>query len=61
MITVKHLMARRDRPSDRGRAPGAHDQQLVLYYAASVFMSFLVGLLTMDRLARRNADKNRPL
>jgi hypothetical protein len=34
-------------------AAGAHDQPLVAYYAASVFMSFLVGLLTMDRLARR--------
>lgn len=34
-------------------AAGAHDQQLVLYYHASVFMSFLVGLLAMARLARR--------
>jgi hypothetical protein len=25
-------------------AAGARDQQLVLYFAASVFMSFLVGL-----------------
>jgi hypothetical protein len=32
---------------------GAHDQQLVLYYHASVFMSFLVGLLAMPRFARR--------
>ena len=32
---------------------GAHDQQLVPCYAASVFMSFLVGLLAMARLARR--------
>ena len=34
-------------------ATGAHDQQLVLYFAASVFMSFLVGLLTIARFARR--------
>jgi hypothetical protein len=32
---------------------GAHDQQLVPCYAVSVFMSFLVGLLAMARLARR--------
>jgi predicted permease len=31
----------------------AHDQQLVPCYAASVFASFLVGLLAMARLARR--------
>ena len=34
-------------------AAGAHDQQLVLYYAASMFMSFLAGLLAIARLARR--------
>jgi hypothetical protein len=34
-------------------AAGAHDQQLVLYYAASVFKSFLVGLLAIARFARR--------
>jgi predicted permease len=32
---------------------GAHDQQLIPCYAASVFVSFLVGLLAMARLARR--------
>ena len=34
-------------------AVGAHDQELVLYYAVSVFMSFLVGLLAMARFSRR--------
>jgi hypothetical protein len=34
-------------------AAGAHDQQLVLYHAASVFMSFLVDLLAMARFDRR--------
>jgi hypothetical protein len=34
-------------------AAGAHDQQLVLYYAASVFMSSLVSLLAIARFARR--------
>ena len=34
-------------------AAGAHDQQLVLYYAASMFTSFLVGLLAIARFARR--------
>jgi amino acid transporter len=34
-------------------AVGAHDQVLVLYYAVSVFMSFLVGLLAMARFSRR--------
>ena len=33
-------------------AAGVHDQQLVLYYAASVLMSLLVGLLAIARLAR---------
>ena len=32
---------------------GARDQQHVLYFAASVFMSLLVGLLAMARLDRR--------
>ncbi len=32
---------------------GANDQDLVLYYAVSVFMSFLVGLLAMARFSRR--------
>ena len=32
-------------------AASAHDQQLVLYYAPSVFMSFLVSLLAMARFA----------
>ena len=34
-------------------AAGAHDQQLVLYYAASMFTSLLVGLLAIARRARR--------
>jgi peptidoglycan/LPS O-acetylase OafA/YrhL len=34
-------------------AAGAHDQQLVPYYAATAFMSLLVGLLAMARFARR--------
>jgi hypothetical protein len=34
-------------------AAGAHDQQLVLYYPASVSRAFLVGLLAMPRFARR--------
>jgi hypothetical protein len=33
-------------------AAGAHDQELVLFYAVSVFMSFLVGLLAMARFSR---------
>ena len=32
---------------------GARDQQHVLHFAASVFMSFLVDLLAMARFARR--------
>ncbi|GAC1434317.1 MAG: amino acid permease [Solirubrobacteraceae bacterium] len=32
-------------------AAGAHDQDLVLFYAVSVFMSFLVGLLAMARFS----------
>jgi amino acid transporter len=31
---------------------GANDQSLVLYYAVSVFMSFLIGLLAMARFSR---------
>jgi hypothetical protein len=34
-------------------ATGAHDQQLILYYAASMFTSSLVGLLVIARRARR--------
>jgi hypothetical protein len=30
-------------------AAGAHDQQLVLYYAASIFTSLLAGLLAIAR------------
>jgi len=33
-------------------AAGAHDQELVLFYAVSVFLSFLVGLLAMARFQR---------
>lgn len=38
-------------------AAGAHDQELVLFYAVSVFMSFLAGLLAMARFSHRD---NRP-
>ena len=34
-------------------AAGARDQELVLFYAVSVFLSFLAGLLAMARFARR--------
>ena len=34
-------------------AAGAKDQELVLFYAVSVFLSFLAGLLAMARFARR--------
>ncbi len=34
-------------------AAGGEDQKLVLFYAVSVFMSFLVGLAAMARFARR--------
>lgn len=34
-------------------AAGAHDQELVLFYAVAVFMSFLVGLLAMGSFSRR--------
>jgi hypothetical protein len=34
-------------------AAGAHDQQLVLYYPASVSRAFLVGLLAMPRFPSR--------
>ena len=32
-------------------AAGGHDQELVLFYAVSVFMSFLVGLVAMARFS----------
>ncbi len=35
-------------------AAGAQDQELVLFYAVAVFLSFLVGLLAMVRFARRD-------
>jgi amino acid transporter len=34
-------------------AAGARDQELVLFYAVSVFLSFLAGLLAMARFARQ--------
>jgi hypothetical protein len=40
-------------------AAGAHHQQLVLYYHASMFTSFLDDLLATARRARGNADTNR--
>jgi len=35
---------------------GANDQELVLYYAVSVFMSFLVGLLAMARFSHQERN-----
>ena len=37
-------------------ALGANDQELVLYYAVSVFMSFLVGLLAMARFSHQERN-----
>jgi hypothetical protein len=34
-------------------AAGGHDQELVLFYAVSVFLSFLAGLAAMGRFARQ--------
>jgi hypothetical protein len=38
-------------------AAGAQDQKLVLFYAVSVFLSFLAGLLAMARFARREGRR----
>jgi amino acid transporter len=38
-------------------AAGARDQDLVLFYAVSVFMSFLVGLLAMARFAGQDRHR----
>jgi amino acid transporter len=38
-------------------AAGARDQELVLFYAVSVFLSFLAGLLAMARFARREGRR----
>jgi amino acid transporter len=38
-------------------AAGAKDQELVLFYAVSVFLSFLIGLLAMARFARREGRR----
>ncbi|MHB1490240.1 MAG: APC family permease, partial [Cellulomonas sp.] len=38
-------------------AAGARDQELVLFYAVSVFVSFLVGLVAMATIARREARR----
>ncbi len=35
-------------------AAGGRDQELVLFYAVSVFLSFLAGLLAMARFARQD-------
>ena len=40
-------------------AAGGRDQELVLFYAVSVFVSFLVGLLAMVRFARRQRSTAR--
>jgi hypothetical protein len=37
-------------------AAGARDQELVLFYAVSVFLSFLAGLLAMAVFSRRNGS-----
>ena len=34
-------------------AAGGHDQELVLFYAVAVFVSFLIGLVAMATFARR--------
>ena len=38
-------------------AAGARDQELVLFYAVSVFLSFLAGLLAMAKFARREGRR----
>ncbi|MBS1860558.1 MAG: amino acid permease [Actinobacteria bacterium] len=38
-------------------AAGAKEQELVLFYAVAVFLSFLVGLLAMARFARREGRR----
>jgi amino acid transporter len=38
-------------------AAGARDQELVLFYAVSVFLSFLAGLLAMARFARQEGRR----
>jgi amino acid transporter len=38
-------------------AAGAKEQELVLFYAVAVFLSFLVGLLAMARFARREGSR----
>ena len=35
-------------------AAGAHDQELVLFYAVSVFVSFLTGLIAMAKFSRES-------
>ena len=38
-------------------AAGGRDQELVLFYAVAVFISFLSGLLAMARFSRRDGDR----
>ncbi|TMA98895.1 MAG: amino acid permease [Deltaproteobacteria bacterium] len=38
-------------------AAGAHDQELVLFYAVSVFMSFLTGLIAMAKFSRESGRR----
>ena len=38
-------------------AAGGHDQELVLFYAVTVFISFLFGLLAMSRVSRRARNR----
>jgi hypothetical protein len=52
-LTSRRAVVPSDHLRDRDTAAGAHDQQLVLYDAASMFTSFLVGLLAIARRAPR--------
>jgi hypothetical protein len=38
-------------------AAGARDQELVLFYAVAVFLSFLIGLIAMAQISRREGQK----
>jgi amino acid transporter len=40
-------------------AAGGRDQELVLFYAVAVFVSFLCGLLAMARFSHREGDRRR--
>ena len=38
-------------------AAGARDQELVLFYAVTVFLSFFIGLVAMAQLSRRAGQR----